>query len=116
MRGASRRRRFLAQNTSGGVVTRTRPRCPYPQTAIYNGTGSIDDAASFHCGGDLETPDVVCADVLAQYKHETTGPLSSGVRRHAPDVRGDRPVAARAATAVARHFKGAGPTAPRSAA
>jgi hypothetical protein len=76
--------KILAQNTTGGVVTRTRPLCPYPQTAVYNGTGSPDDAASFQCGGDLETPEVVCADVLAKYKHEVKGPLDfrgSGVNR-----------------------------------
>jgi Tannase and feruloyl esterase len=75
---------ILAQSTSGGV-TRTRPLCPYPQTAIYNGNGSTDDAANFHCGGDLEAPDVVCADVLTKYKHEVKGPLDfsgSGVNRH----------------------------------
>jgi Tannase and feruloyl esterase len=31
-------------------VVRTRPLCPYPQTAIYKGTGSTDDAANFTCG------------------------------------------------------------------
>jgi Tannase and feruloyl esterase len=31
-------------------AVRTRPLCPYPQTAIYKGTGSTDDAASFSCG------------------------------------------------------------------
>ena len=34
-------------NVSG--VTRTRPLCPYPQTAIYSGSGSTDDAANFVC-------------------------------------------------------------------
>src|SRR5205085_2768583 len=33
-----------------GKVVRTRPLCPYPQTAIYKGSGSTDDAASFSCG------------------------------------------------------------------
>jgi len=59
---------------SGGSLApptgRTRPLCPYPTTAIYNGTGSTDDAANFHCGGDLETAATVCKDVLAKYKHE----------------------------------------------
>jgi feruloyl esterase len=32
-----------------GRVDRTRPLCPYPQIAVYNGTGSIDEAASFNC-------------------------------------------------------------------
>src|SRR5579864_447568 len=31
------------------AVVRTRPLCPYPQVARYNGSGSTDDAASFHC-------------------------------------------------------------------
>lgn len=73
-----------AQNTSGGVVTRTRPLCPYPQTAIYKGTGSTDDASNFRCGGDLEKRRVVCADVLAKYKHEVRGSLDfrgTGVNR-----------------------------------
>jgi hypothetical protein len=28
---------------------RTRPLCPYPQTAQYKGSGSIEDAANFSC-------------------------------------------------------------------
>ena len=75
--------RVLAQTTVGGV-TRTRPLCPYPQTAIYQGTGSTDDASSFRCGGNLEKRRVVCADVLTAYKHEVNGPLDfrgTGVNR-----------------------------------
>jgi len=66
--------------------TRTRPLCPYPQRAIYNGTGSTDDAANFHCGGNLEKRRVVCADVLTKYKHEANGHLDydgTGVNRNA---------------------------------
>jgi hypothetical protein len=71
---------------SGGG--RTRPLCPYPQTAIYNGSGSTNDAANFHCGGDLETAATVCKDVLAKYKHENEvdTPIdysNTGVNRHA---------------------------------
>ena len=61
--------------TANGVVTRSRPLCPYPQTAIYNGSGSTDDAASFHCGGNLETREEVCDGVLVKYKHEVDGRL-----------------------------------------
>jgi hypothetical protein len=64
----------IPAQTAGGTITR--PLCPYPETAIYNGTGNPNDAASFHCGGNLETPEVVCADVLTKYKHEVKGPLS----------------------------------------
>jgi feruloyl esterase len=72
----------------GSATTLTRPLCPYPQTAVYNGSGSVTDAANWHCGGDLEnnipvgTPlsgapgqPVPCYDVLAKYKHEINGPL-----------------------------------------
>jgi feruloyl esterase len=35
-------------NQSSGIA-RTRPLCPYPQEAIYEGSGSVDDAANFSC-------------------------------------------------------------------
>jgi Tannase and feruloyl esterase len=41
--------RVVASHSTNGVVDRTRPLCPFPQVAIYNGTGSTDDAASFSC-------------------------------------------------------------------
>jgi feruloyl esterase len=40
---------LIASKLQGGAVVRTRPLCPYPQVAKYNGTGSIDDAANFVC-------------------------------------------------------------------
>ncbi|HVO06090.1 MAG TPA: tannase/feruloyl esterase family alpha/beta hydrolase, partial [Burkholderiaceae bacterium] len=66
---------ITATVTTGGLVTRSRPLCPYPQTAIYNGSGGADDAANFHCGGNLETREEVCDSVLVRYKHEVNGPL-----------------------------------------
>ena len=79
---------ILATITAGTppAVTRSRPLCPYPQTAIYNGSGSTDDAANFHCGGNLERKKVVCADVLVKYKDEVDGKLDfkgSGADRDA---------------------------------
>jgi pimeloyl-ACP methyl ester carboxylesterase len=35
------------------VGKRHRPLCPHPLVAVYNGTGSIDDAESFECGPNL---------------------------------------------------------------
>lgn len=32
-----------------GKIIRTRPLCPYPQVATYNGAGSTGDAANFVC-------------------------------------------------------------------
>lgn len=40
---------IVASHTTNGAVDRTRPLCPYPQTAKYKGTGSTDDALNFVC-------------------------------------------------------------------
>jgi feruloyl esterase len=40
---------IVASHSTSGRVERTRPLCPYPQTAQYKGSGSIDDAANFSC-------------------------------------------------------------------
>ena len=40
---------LLASKVTGGTVVRTRPLCPYPQVARFDGQGSIDDAANFRC-------------------------------------------------------------------
>jgi feruloyl esterase len=41
--------RILASHATEGRVDRTRPLCPYPQVAVYSGTGSTDAAESFVC-------------------------------------------------------------------
>ena len=41
--------RIVASHSTNGVVDRTRPLCPYPQLAVYKGTGSTDEAANFEC-------------------------------------------------------------------
>jgi len=40
---------ILGSHLTNGVVDRTRPLCPYPQEAVYNGQGSINQASSFTC-------------------------------------------------------------------
>ncbi len=81
---------------SGSPTVLTRPLCPYPQTAVYLGSGSVTSANNWICGGNLEknvpvgTPlsgpaglPVPCYDVLVQYKHEVNGHLDydgSGVK------------------------------------
>jgi feruloyl esterase len=40
---------LIAVHKTGGVVDRSRPLCPYPERAVYLGSGSIDDAANFVC-------------------------------------------------------------------
>jgi hypothetical protein len=43
---------ILAAKIVGGVVTETRPLCPYPKWAYYNGSGDINLASSFTCKDD----------------------------------------------------------------
>ena len=41
--------RIVASHATNGVIDRTRALCPYPQVAVYKGTGSTDEAANFEC-------------------------------------------------------------------
>ncbi len=40
---------IIASHSVNGKIDRTRPLCPYPQIAAYQGAGSMDDAANFIC-------------------------------------------------------------------
>ncbi len=40
---------ILASHVSNGSIDMTRPLCPYPQEAVYKGSGSTNDAANFAC-------------------------------------------------------------------
>jgi feruloyl esterase len=40
---------IIASHSTDSKVDRTRPLCPYPQVAVYKGTGSTDEAANFLC-------------------------------------------------------------------
>lgn len=41
--------RIVASHLAGGKPDRTRPLCPYPEVAVYNGKGDTDDAQNFTC-------------------------------------------------------------------
>jgi feruloyl esterase len=41
--------RIVARKVSKGATLRTRPLCPYPQRAVYKGSGSTDEAENFVC-------------------------------------------------------------------
>jgi feruloyl esterase len=44
--------RITAARMTNGKPVRSRPLCPYPQVAIYKGSGSTDETTSFTCGTD----------------------------------------------------------------
>jgi feruloyl esterase len=48
--------RIIATKRQGDKETRTRPLCPYPQVAKYDGRGSMDEAASFSCSASQSAP------------------------------------------------------------
>jgi len=60
-----------ATYTGAGVNSngdpRTRPMCPFPQVAVYSGSGNIDDATNF-----------TCEDPTAQAAADTTGSSGGG--------------------------------------
>ncbi|MET8853234.1 tannase/feruloyl esterase family alpha/beta hydrolase [Amycolatopsis sp. NPDC004625] len=59
-RGTTPTRVTATGRDAGGQVTRTRPVFAYPQHAVYDGTGSVDDAANFRPAPPLTPPhDVV---------------------------------------------------------
>ncbi len=41
--------KIVASHLTNNATDRTRPLCPFPQTAQYTGQGSMDDAANFVC-------------------------------------------------------------------
>jgi feruloyl esterase len=41
--------RIVVSHLTNGVADRTRPLCPFPQVAVYKGSGSADDAENFVC-------------------------------------------------------------------
>jgi hypothetical protein len=59
--------------SSGGG--RTRPLCPFPQTAIYDGTGNPNLASSFACGGNVQTKEAKCDGLITKFKHEAEAGL-----------------------------------------
>jgi len=54
----------------------TRPICPYPQTAIYNGSGSTAVASNYHCGGNLDTRTNLCQLPIVPFDRVTSNELN----------------------------------------
>ena len=65
----------IGHSAGPAAIPLSRPLCPYPQTALYKGSGDKYSDANWVCGGNLETTQVVCPDVLVRYKHEVDGDL-----------------------------------------
>src|SRR5437773_1134038 len=56
----------------------SRPMCPYPQVAIYNGGGADPKLmTSWHCGGSLKTKQTVCMDLVTKFQKEGSNALDT---------------------------------------
>ena len=47
--GVAPERLLASKVDTEGVTLMTRPLCPYPEVAVWNGTGDMNDASSFRC-------------------------------------------------------------------
>ena len=56
---------------------RTRPMCPYPQYAVWDGVGDPNAASSFSCGGNMHTTQSRCESLVVKYQQETTAKYES---------------------------------------
>jgi hypothetical protein len=89
--GDSTRKGILA---TGPANVGTRPLCPWPTTAIYNGSGPTTAASSYRCGGNLDawppnkdTNNVatLCVGLHTRFHHETSGGLNYAELGISPD-------------------------------
>jgi hypothetical protein len=68
----------VAPNTilSSNATLGSRPMCPYPQTAIFNG-GDPKVASNWSCGGNLKNKETVCEELVTKYQKETLNALDT---------------------------------------
>ncbi len=74
--------RVVASRRVDGTTVRTRPLCPYPQRAMYTGSGSTDDAANFVCRAESSAPVQSGPQVALTFDDlPSHGPLPPGMTR-----------------------------------
>ena len=59
-------------------VVRTRKICMYPNVPVYNGSGSTNDQASFHCEVRNKDDLIDTLDIGKQYETSTKANTDSG--------------------------------------
>jgi len=60
----------VGSQSLGGGVTRTRKICMYPNVPVYNGSGSTDDEANFHC--EVRSADTLSNTLTIGAQYETS--------------------------------------------
>ena len=64
--------RIIATRFSGGALTLSRPLCPYPAQAAYNGSGDITVASNFACVAQTESASSIVPGDIVQIKNSLT--------------------------------------------
>jgi feruloyl esterase len=64
--------RIIATRFSGNTLTLSRPLCPYPAQAVYNGSGDITVASNFACVQQIESASSIVPGDIVQIKNSLT--------------------------------------------
>jgi len=60
---------IIATRFSGPNLVLSRPVCPWPAQAVYNGTGDVNVASSFHCVQQVESADSITSGDIVEIKN-----------------------------------------------
>jgi len=63
---------IIATRFSAGTLTLSRPLCPYPAQAVYNGSGDVNVAANFACVQQVESASSIGPGDIVQIKNSLT--------------------------------------------
>jgi feruloyl esterase len=64
--------RIIATRFSAGTLTLSRPLCPYPAQAVYNGSGDVNVASNFACVQQLESASSIGPGDIIEIKNSLT--------------------------------------------
>ena len=63
---------IIATRFSGSTLTLSRPVCPYPAQAVYNGSGDVNVASNFTCAPQIESASSIGPGDIIQIKNSLT--------------------------------------------
>jgi feruloyl esterase len=64
--------RIIATRFSGSTLTLSRPVCPYPAQAVYNGSGDVNVASNFTCAPQIESASSIGPGDIIEIKNSLT--------------------------------------------
>ena len=64
--------KIIATKFSGSALTLSRPVCPYPAQAVYNGSGDVTVASNFTCVQQVESASSIGSGDIIEIKNSLT--------------------------------------------